>query len=414
MTLLRLMLGGSGAYTLPAPPAVSPYPLSAAPIGAINPWQTPGAYSHGGFTLVPFVSRAGSVGVIRFNETTKLVTGTHVIASGFEGDAHSSPSLLRRASDGKILAFVSKHNAEPFNVWVSSAADDPSAWSASTNLDSQLLGVRYTDSQPHESSGNLYLFYRDEPTAGTDSRWCISHTSPATPTSGWPAGTIVYRMTGSRSYVISVLDSANAKIHFIASNAASTGYTKLGHFYLNTATGTYHKSDGTGITLPITSFTSITTAYSGTSTVLPYNVSIDGSGNPVFVAEDKIAGAFRYIYVRFNGTTWSSTNFAAVGVGYEYSGAGTGFGAWGACIRDSDVNTVYAIRDTGGISEVWKYETADSGATFTPTQLTSGSTTNYTQMICVRGDSAALQAFCQQGRFASYVDYNVGLVGFGV
>lgn len=408
------MLGGVGTFAPPAPDGVSPYTLNSAPDGAINPWQTPAAYSHGGTTLFPWVDRTGNIEIGVFNETTKLVTARYTIFSSFQVDAHSSPTLWRRTSDGTIIAAASRHNSSVFQIKTSSSPDNPSSWSGATALDSMLGGTRYSDSQLYEDDGDLYLFYRDEPSAGTDSRWCISTTSASTPTSGWAAQTIVFRINSTRSYVISAIDTANRKLHFIATNGGATvggiaGFSRLGHFYLNLATGTYHKTDGTTISLPL-NFSSITQIYSGTNTVFASNVVIDSSGFPVVAAQDKIAGAIRYIYIRYNGSTWNATNVVGAGTGYEYSGPGTGFASWGSCIRDSDPDIMFAIRDTGGNPEVYSY---DAGAAFAETQLTSGSTSPYQQMICVRSDDPTLQAMCQQGSWTSYTNYSVGLIGFG-
>lgn len=418
MTLARLLLGGSGSFTPPPPPAVSPYVLNPAPDGAINPWQTPAAYSYGGVTIFPWIDRVGNVEVGVFDEASKTVTGRYTIHAAFQSDAHSSPSLWRRTSDGRIITAYSLHNASTFNIRVSTNPDDPSSWGSATGLDAQLGGTRYSDSQLYEVDGTLYLFYRDEPTAGTDSRWCISTTSAATPTSGWAAQTIVYHITGTRSYVTSALDTTSGHIHFVATNGGATvggisGFSRLGHFYLDTSDGTYHKTDGTTITLPL-DFSEITEAYAGTTGVFMSNVVIDAGGHPVVAAQDRIAGALRYIYVRASGSSWAATNVAAVGTGYEYSGTGTGFGAWGSCIRDSDPDRMYAIRDTGSLPEVYRYDTGDGGATFSETQETTGATYPYFTMVCVRNDSEALQAMCEQGIWGSYKNYNVGLVGFGV
>lgn len=409
MLALRLLAGQGASFTPPGTPSLSPFLLNNAPDGALNPWCTPGAYSHGGYTYFPWVDTAGNVEVGVFNENSKTVTGRYTLHAAFEADAHTTPTLSRRASDGRIVAVYSLHNAATINVRVSTNPDDVSAWGVATDLDSQLGGSRYTDPQLYEVGGTLYLFYRDEPSAGTDSRWCISTTSAATPTSGWAAQTIVYRIASKRSYVISAIDQAAGLIHFMATNTSPP--TALGHFYLDTGAGTYHKSDGTGVSLPL-AYANTTAAYTGTTGVYASNIVIDDSGYPVVAAQDTIAAAFRYIYVWFNGTVWDSTDVAAAGTGYEYSGTGTGFGAWGSCIDDVNPLTMYTIEGTTQ-PEVYSHTTADDGATFDTVAITTGSTTPQHQLVCVRGASTALRAYWQFGTWTTYKNFNVGLRGLG-
>ena len=403
----RLLAGGGSGFAPIVLPTPSPFALSGAD-GAVNPWMVPGAYSYGGKTYLGWVDSAGNVQAGTFNETTKAFTA-HTIHASFEVDAHTSPAFLRRASDGRIITVYSKHNHVPINIRVSTNADDASAWGAATDLDGQLGGTRYTDEQLWEASGSLYLFYRDEPSAGTDSRWCISKCAPGSPTTGWAAQTIVFRIASTRSYVISILDGT--KIHFIATNGASSGYSKLGHFYLDTATDTYHKTDGTSLSLPIT-FADITTIYSGSAVVFASNVVVSGSEIIVSV-QDTIAGAIRYIYVRYNGSSWSSTNVVGAGTGYEYSGVGTGYGAWGYAIDAGNPDIFYVLRDTGASPDLWTYTTGDGGATFTPVQRTFVSSTSQQQVIPVRNRSSALRCLWQVGTWTTYTNYSVNLYGFG-
>jgi hypothetical protein len=422
VTLARFLLSAaSGGGTFPVPPDPTPplptaSALTSAPNGGNNPWTIPGALYHAtpNKTFITYVDGSGNVEGIEYDHATDTLGGPYTIHSGFHVDAHDSPSILRRASDGKFLAVYSFHNSTPINIKVGNTANSLNGWNLATNLDSQLGGSRYTDAAIYEENSLLQLFYRDEPSAGTDSRWCRSTCDPASPTTGWAAQQIIYRIASTRSYMISCHDDANGRIHFIVTNGASSGFTKLGHFYLNVAAGTYHQSDGASMGSPPFNFTHVTQLYSGSANVFASNVVVDGSGHPVVAFQDTVSGDIRYIYGRWNGSAWLTTYVVSAGTGYEYNGSGTGFAAYGECIDDGDPNRYWLIRDVSGQSEIFLYTTANGGASFTSEQVTTGSTALQTQMICVRNPHTDLRVFWQRGTWTTYTNWNVGLVAAGI
>ena len=388
--------------------------LTSAPNGGLNPWTVASAIHHDGVTYIGYVDGSGNIESIAVS-TTGVVSGPHTIHASFEANAHSSPVLLRRASDGRFVTIYSRHNSTPINVRVSTNPDDVSAWGDATNIDGQLGATRYTDYQLYEYDGTLYLFYRDEPTGGTDSRWEISTCSAADPTTGWASQANIFHVVGDRSYVITAMDAENGLLHFIATNGDSTGFTRLGYFYLDLDAGTYHKIDGTDITalLPLT-YSEVTEAYVGTTGVFAINVAIDASGYPVIAVWDTIGGDLRYVYLRWSGTAWSATDVASGEVGYEYNGTGTGFGQYGSCIDADNPDIMWVIEDVAGQPEVVRYRTNDGGATFARLQVTSGSSVLLVGLICVRGPNDLLRALYQKGTWDDYTEWSMGISGVGV
>lgn len=423
--ITRRLLAQGGGLTFAAPPDPEPplptaSVLTASPDGGNSPWTIPSALYHAtsNKTFITYVDGAGHIEGFEFNHATGVVAGPYRIHSNFNKDAHASPAIVRRASDGKILIIYAVHNSTPFYMKVANNADSLNGFNVATNLDSQgLNGSRYTDYQMYELDGLLYLFYRDEPTAGTDSRWCISTNDAATPTTGWASQTIVFREPSARSYVITYMDHARLKLHFIATNRGTTvggitGFSRLGHFYLNIATGNYHKSDGTAITLPL-DFSEITTIYSGTANVFASNLSIDDDGLVVVAGRDTIAGDDRYLYIREQADhTWNSTNVASGMDGYIYGGAGVPQ-AYGWAIDDGDPNLMWAICDVGEQPEVFLFETANGGASFSSTQVTTGGTQLQVQIIPVLNPHHELRVFWHRGVWNSYTSWATGLVGAG-
>jgi hypothetical protein len=427
MLARRVLVGGIGSGIVnPGPPPEEPSlpvasVLTSNPNGGNSPWTIPGALYHAtpDKTFITYVDRTGNIEGIEYDHATDTVGGPYTIHANFHVDAHDSPAIVRRASDGKFICVYSVHNSTPINLRVSTNADSLNGWGSATNLDGQLGGSRYTDYQLYELNGTLYMLYRDEPVAGTDSRWMLSTNDAATPTAGWTAQANQFRVNSQRSYVITAMDYANERLHFIATNGSltsggTTGFSKLGHFYLDIGANTYHKSDRTQIFSPPFTYTELTEIYSGTGGVFALNLTIDSAGHPVIAATDIIAGDSRYIYIRFDGSDWNATNVSSGDPGYIYGGGGAPQ-AWGAAVDDGDPNLLWTIEDGGGGQpEVFLHETANGGATFSSTQVTDGTTQLQAQVICIRNPHTDLRVFWQRGAWTHYTNYNVGLVGAGI
>lgn len=368
-------------------------------------------------TYMTYIDRSGNIEGIEYNHATGTLGGPYTIHASFEVDAHSSPAILRPSTGtfaGRFFAVYTRHGTSIFNIKVANTADSMNGWNLPTPLDSKLGGSTYTDPQLYEEDGLLQMFYRDEPVPGTDSRWCRSTCDPSLPTTGWAAQSQIYRIAGTRSYMLSCHDPANGRIHFIVTNGANQSFSKLGHFYLDVADNTYRKSDGTEITATRPyNFSHVTEAYSGT-TAFPWNVVVDDDGFPVFAARETVGSDLRYIYARWDGAAWSSTNVASAGTGYEYGGAGSGHIAYGAAVDDSDPNNLWLIKDVSGQPELFLYTTADGGATFDDTQVTTGSTALQTQVICIRNAHTDLRVYWMRGTFTHWTNWNTGLMGAGI
>lgn len=401
---LARRIGATGLGYTPPPPATL-VTLTSSPSGGNSPWNVPGSYQRSGVVLGGYVDgSSGDVGAFTFTESTETAGGPHVIHAGFEDDAHTSPLFVRRTSDGKILAFYCLHNAGTLNVRVSSSADDPSAWGSATNLDSQLGGTRYTDLNVHElSDGTLFLFYRDEPTAGTDSRWCYSRSTDGGAT--WAAQTNLYHLSGTRSYVTTWKDPASDLIHFVATNGASSGFTKLGHWRMDGLTLARTKSDGTTISaaLPL-DFGDITEAYTTTGQAFMSMLTLDSSGRPVVACTDDLD----YVYLRWSGSAWAATVVAASGTGFSYNNDGN-FQAHGGTIDDGDPDVMWCLRDSGGNPNLWRYWTTDGGASFSG--LDCGAAGGEVHTIVPVRNPDRLRAYFPVGSWTDYTDYACGIKG---
>lgn len=397
------------------PPIVD---LTNAPEGGGSRWSVPQAIYANGTTFVAYVRGTdGREQILEYDHGTQTAT-VNALHGNFDRDDHSNPAIIRRDSDGRIVVFYSKHNFTPFNVRVTTNPEDTSSWQTQVNLDSQLGGTRYTYPQVHqllaETGDPFHLFYRDEPSPGTDSRWCHSTCAPASVTSGWAAQSILYRVASRRSYMTSWSDGQD-RIHFIVTDGGGTivdsGFTALGHFYYDA--GSYFKSDGTPMSSPPFEFDDVTQIMGGSRNLFPAHLYLDGSGHPVLAAfnedEDDI---WHYWYMRWSGSAWVTTEVATGDTGHAYSSA-TSRSPYGCCLDDGDVDVMYAIIEQDNIPEVWRFETADGGATFDAgTAITEESTAAVQrEPFPVRNRDSSLALVWQYGTFTSYVNYSMGIKG---
>lgn len=394
-------------------PAAVGVTLTDAPNGNFSPYCVPVAMQAGGkvFWSWPDGSN-GNISIAERDEASGVVTGPTVLHAALEADAHDCAALLARSSDSHLVAIYGRHNNSDIRRRISTNPTDSTAWGTETDLDSQLGGTRYTDWQIHQlnamTSDPIYLIYRDEPSAGTDSRWVF-----ATSTDGgvtFSTQTIFYRVASARSYLVSWSDS-QSRIHFIASNSTGAATHVIGHFYFDN--GSWFASDGTSLGSPPFDQTDLTAIYSGSDFSLPSFVAIDTDGTPVCTYYTRNgSGLYTYYYARWNGTSWASTLLASGLDGFPYEVTDGSTAPMHATPDDADVNTVYSIEASGGGDpQVYKYVTADSGATFSKSAITTASTGHQGVPSAVRFRGTGLRVLWQFGSFTNYTNYSVGTRG---
>lgn len=414
MTLaLRYHWQGRG-HREPLPPL---HLLTSPPDGGFHTWVVPVALELDGLTLIGWISGTGHVRCARYDAAAQLLEGPYTIHANFQIDAHDPPALLRRTSDQRLLALYSLHNAGTINLRTSTSPNDPSSWGSATNLDTQLGGSRYTDYALHqltsEADDPIYLWVRDEPTAGTDSRW--RYAKSLDQGASWGPLVTVYRVANARSYLTSCSDGLG-RMHFIVTNGGTTvsgegytGFTALGHFYYDG--GEFYRSDGSAMGSPPFSFASTSLVYAGTKSVFMTGVVLDANGYPVVASSDVIAGENRYVYHRWDGAAWNSTDLGSAGGGYAYNQGGELQG-YGAQVDDGDPDVVWALVKHGAYPELFRLHTPDGGNTFTRL-LVPGASSLQTAVVPVRGAQAGLRAAWLHGTWTHYTNWSMGIKGVG-
>lgn len=257
-------------------------------------------------------------------------------------DDHDNPALLRRSSDGRLLAAYVRHNATAYNLRVSASPNDPSAWGAATNIAGALGAgnASYANLVELPGEGKFFNFFRNGPPPTY-----TMHVAESTDGTTWGAG--VAMLGGGRPYM-KLCRNGTGRIDFLVTDGhPATITTSVFHFYYQG--GAYFDSSGTPLgALPLAS-TSLTKLWDG-----PANSSrgwvwdiVADAGAPVAVYSDVRSSGndHRYRCARWTGSAWEQSEICAAG-GYLYSAEA--YYSGGVCLDPDDTSYVYAARQVAG------------------------------------------------------------------
>lgn len=357
---------------VPSPNAWFPSGLGIAAGVAGN---TAGSSYYNDKTYIGLVDGDGNARVASYTHSTKTWTLSPAIVTGLGIDTHAGPSVLVRSSDHKLLLAVASHDGVHIYVAVSTNAEDVSAWGAASDISSTLGGTSYTYAnlfQLSGESGKIYLFYRDEQDSVTSGVLCFSTSTNAGST--WAAQTVLYKNTNKQCYW-AVSSDDTSRIDFVVSdgNVIDNAIGSVYHFYYSG--GSRFKSDGTTISasLPLAP-SNITKIYDGATngyTRAPYDVVTNG-GNPcaVWAVYDPAGSGSNehYWYGSCSAGTWTVNEITNTG-----STPDANFQEGGCAIDTTNASRVFVSKKTSSVWQMFKYETGNSGSTWTNTQLSSDS-----------------------------------------
>jgi hypothetical protein len=378
-------------------------------------WYTnPRVLWHDDKLFLSSVESDGRLFAIERDDATGAANGR--VLGSLTSDEHTGASILRRASDGKLLYASTGHDTSYLYLSVSSAADSVAGFAAATNLDGSLGGSIY--SYPtliqlvDEANDPIYLFWREGNNSSTYAfYYSVSTSDGAT----WAAGTrFVENGSGpsswQRPYFI-YAKNGGARIDFACTDGhpSTVATNSIYHFYYEG--GNFYKSDGTLIggtgDLPLTP-ADMTKVYDGTTVRgWTWDIAIDSSGYPVIVYATfpTAASDHRYRYARWTGSAWTDNEICTAG-GPLY--AAEPYYSGGVTVDKVDPSIVWASRNTGGQWEIYRYATGDNGATWTNTAITSGSSQVQARPYCPPGKS--MRPVWWTGTYSSYTSYNLRLV----
>ncbi len=421
LTSRRLLItGGSGSFT--PPPGPSLRTLAADPHGGWDAPPDPKAHHYNGKTyLTWFDGGNGRIEAAAYDHATETMGPIGLVWSAVPYDDHNTGCLMRKA-DGTFLSAFSVHNADLIAVRLTTTPEDvtSSAWGSVVDVDAQIGasgggGYTYLSAvQLRDVAGQpIYLFFRDRTAANTGR---IAYTVSTDGGSTWGAKTLLFTgATGNVPYFRVGTDWSTRIDVFTTDTAPGNvgSNASLYHFWIDGTTGDRYQTDGTLISaaLPLAA-ADVTLVESGASGACwAFGASRDSGGRPACVVMRHLESPVNdndIQVARWTGAAWSVTDVTTAG------GLANGDRfASGAAINHELSNTIYCSRLVGGAWEVFRYATADNWATWTETQLTSGSTALNWLVECPHEQAAGLAAVWPYGTFVDFDNYHYATRGWG-
>ena len=416
MIASRRLLVRGGAVILP-PPASGTFELAAANDGGFEWFCTPSAVTYGGgsdnaYTAFGYIDGSGNVECRVVTNATQAVTAPISLHASWQIDDHDPPVFVVRPSDRKLVVLYMKHASTSIRrrVSVSSVDDDPllaDGFDAELGLNAQVAATAYTYPSMFLHSGRIWLFFRSSSRA--TGQWSYTYSDDGGDT--WATRVRFYQVP--TAYVRVQHDGAGTFHFAVTSSEPNVSTTALGHFSWDRTD--WKTSDGTTITsgLPL-DFADATPVYADNNAWV-WDILVDGSGHPIITFPSYEGAQHHARQARWSGSAWSQHLIADCGDGIKtsgYTGITGGYYPAGMTMVPEDPDKVYVSRQTGsGIWELYLYETSDSGATWSGTAITSGSTNKNLRPVVPVNRHANLGVLFMRGTYADYGSWNCGTWG---
>ena len=354
MRRLLLGIGGGAGFTLP--PEAS-FAITAASEGGWGGNHANPTYYNGKTYFAYVDGTAGDVVVASYNHSTEAVVQTVLHAALSDDMVHAEPTLLVRASDHKILVCYTGFDTGHCYLRISTSAEDVSSFAAEVDLDAQLSGGVYL--YPHLmqlDNGTIYLFLRRDVGPGVPAidgaPWGYATSTDGGAT--WSALTTFFVETGAFAGYIEASKTSGTRIDFTATSipSGSTPPASLYHAYFD---GTFHKTDGTALSLPFDTadMTLVWSAVADSAISSIVRVVLD-AGSPVILVVGTYGGANHVRYATYSGS-WSSAEILS-----DFTG--------GLALIDGTSAVIGQV--VGGVTQVFRYSALD--VSMITEQLTSG------------------------------------------
>lgn len=340
----------------------------------------------------------GRASIYEIDEATDVVTNFELASGTTEatwGDDHDYPSMIQRP-DGRLIAFYCPHRTGGAILYRVSVSPGTIAdgWSQEYSLGNGANYPTYPSPVFLSAENNrLYLFYRNGLTGGPlsyitsdDIATVAAATSGgalgATPT--WTAEKQLATSTGTQGIYHKVHSNGVDRIDLAMTDAVGpTAGVKNDVRHAYWQSGSWRTSAGVslgdGSTPPgFTAFTAIATSAAPDSFGDMWIHHIQRRSNGVievvfyrFISTSD----HRCYYARWDGTAWSKSEIdAGYGMGVpdtrstqitDGQGASEGYYSPGAFFDTTEEGVLYISVGTATYSQVYRYETADEGATWT-------------------------------------------------
>src|SRR4051794_22937605 len=311
--------------------------------------------------------------------------------------------------DGRIRVYYSAHNGSAMYYRTARAPEDITAWDAPRTMPTNMSGpYGFTYPNPIRLSAErkTYLFWRGgnyNPTFATQPDGSQS----------WSAAANLVLVSGQRPYV-KYAPKGGDTIGFAFTNAHPAALSDINIYYAAYRGGSLYRADGTRIGplgTPI-SPSQASKVYDTASKAWVHDLAFDGNGRPVVVfAAFPTATDHRYMYARWTGTKWFTSEITPAGGSISLDGKEPYYSG-GITLDHEDPSTVYLSRDVGGVFQVETWKTGDGGASWTKQDVSAPDTVNNLRPISPRGlipFSGDLSVVWVRGIYNSYVDYKTSI-----
>ena len=358
-------------------------------------------------TYVGWVAQDGDVKVSAYDHVA-LSRTTVVLASKLQVDDHANPAI-QVLPDGRVRVFYSAHYGDFMYYRTTRNPEDITSWDAPVTIPVNSPGTRgYTYPNPVHLSAERATYCsggvaittprsRPRPTARPRGRrhgpWCSS--------------------PGQRPY-IKYDSNGSDTIHFAFTNAHPAAVADVNIYYAVYRAGGIFRANGTRIASLGTAIapSQADKVYDTSRKAWVHDVAVDASGRPVIVfASFASTSDHRYMYSRWTGTRWQTSEITAAGGSISLDGKEPYYSA-GITLDHEDPSIVYLSRLVSGIYEVETWKTPDGGATWSRQAVTSGDTANNVRPISPRGFlplSGDMSVVWIHGIYNSYVDYKTSI-----
>lgn len=419
--LMPSAIGTGYSVVAPGLPAGVATLLDAPAGGFMTSIQQERSVSYNGWTYIGFVNSSGAIQVVAVNESTGAV-GTPITLKTIAVDSHNSPALWVRASDHKLLTVYSGHNSSDIyrRLSTTSLDTDPDlgdGFAAETALHSQ-LGSFAAYTYPillqlmDEASDPIYLFWRERVT--TD-RLAFSKSTDGGAT--WSARQLIAKADtpGTSQTYWGIASNGTDRFDVFFCDYSDGSDSQMHHFFYEA--GDYNQSDGTLIisAADIAASSGALAMTKGDMTLVLDNSAgavdrvrgacWDGTAPAALAWQRNGASDNRVVSVRWRTGAWQ-TDTVINSVGGTLAG---NLYVTSAALHQSDPDTVLVPRLISGKWEMYRYTSADDGATWTPEALTSGSASHNFNPAFVFDGSADIQGVWCYGSFTDEDTFSLGL-----
>lgn len=398
---LTVLYNGGTGITYPFASSIGP---TFGMPGAWTWFTDPRAVYYNGKTYFGVLGNDGKVGVRSYTHATPAQPSVFNMRT-FSLDDHDNPALLVRDSDKRLIAFYGEHTGAEMYVRISTNAEDATAWGAEITLDATLGLSTYTYSNPvqllGETNDPIYNIFRADDGSGLQYFYTKSEDGGAT----WSAAQKIWNQI--RPYNRLVANGTTRLDFAVCTTHPDTAVNALYHCYYEG--GSWYQSDGTLITAsPPFDVSGGTKIYDAADNAgvrcWVWDIAIDSNGYPVIVYAvfPDTATNHRYRYARWTGAAWVDYEITGADGGYLY--AAEAYYSAGVCLDHEDPDIVYLSKKVGGVYQIYKYTTADNGATWSASQITSR-TQDCLRPSVVRSHSGSMQLMYFTGTYTSFTNY---------